>query len=44
VSRAEAKVRLIVTEQEAMREQLVFERQREDVEARLAAAPAEAGR
>jgi hypothetical protein len=44
VSRAEAKVRPIVTEREAMRGQLVFKRQSEDVEARLAAARAEAGR
>jgi hypothetical protein len=44
VSRADARVRLIVTEQEAMRGQLVSERQREDVEARLVAARAKAGR
>jgi hypothetical protein len=44
VSRADARVRLIVTEQEAMRGQLVSERQGEDVEARLVAARAEAGR
>jgi hypothetical protein len=44
VSCADARVRLIVTEQEAMRGQLVFERQREDVEARLVVARAEAGR
>jgi hypothetical protein len=44
VSYADARVRLIVTEQEAMRGQLVSERQREDVEARLVAARAEAGR
>jgi hypothetical protein len=44
VSRADARVQLIVTEQEAMHRQLVSERQREDVEARLVAARAEAGR
>jgi hypothetical protein len=44
VSRADARVRLIVTKQEAMRGRLVSERQREDVEARLLAARAEAGR
>jgi hypothetical protein len=44
VSRADAQVRLIVTEQEAMRGQLVSNSRREDVETRLAAARANAER
>jgi hypothetical protein len=44
VSRADAQVRLIVTEQEAMRGQLVPDGRREDVETRLAAARANAER
>jgi hypothetical protein len=44
VSRADAQVRLIVTEREAMRGQLVPDGRREDVETRLSAARANAER